>query len=146
MSVGSVRVPSAYLHTRSRTLSKLVHRVLSGAHGLVRYGSGRSFSPNLAFWMRCPMTHLGHEDPFPPPELSACYVIGQGTFAGTHGNGRDAPIPAVRGGAIGALASTLTGPSRPGRGWSGRLKSGHSHRPPASRAGRSRCPVRSIGP
>jgi len=34
---------------------------------------------------------LGHEDPFPPPELSAFYVIRQETFAGTLGNGRDAP-------------------------------------------------------
>jgi hypothetical protein len=39
------------------------------------------------------MAGSGHEDPFPPPELSACYVIRQETFAGTHGNGRDAPIP-----------------------------------------------------
>jgi len=38
------------------------------------------------------MGALGHEDPFPPPELSASYVIRQETFAGTHGNGRDAPV------------------------------------------------------
>jgi hypothetical protein len=41
------------------------------------------------------MTAMGHEDPFPPPRLSARYVIRQETFAGTHGNGRDAPIAAV---------------------------------------------------
>ncbi len=34
---------------------------------------------------------LGHENPFPRPELSASYVIRQETFAGTHGIGRDAP-------------------------------------------------------
>ncbi len=45
------------------------------------------------------MGALGHEDPFPPPELSASYVIRQETFAGTHGNGRDAPIPALHGSA-----------------------------------------------
>ena len=34
---------------------------------------------------------MGREDPFPPPRLSARYVIRQETFTGTHGNGRDAP-------------------------------------------------------
>jgi hypothetical protein len=37
------------------------------------------------------MAGKGHEDPFPPPALCARYVIRQETFAGTHGNGRDAP-------------------------------------------------------
>jgi hypothetical protein len=36
------------------------------------------------------------EDTFPRPRLSACYAIREKTFAGTHGNGRDAPISAVR--------------------------------------------------
>jgi hypothetical protein len=40
---------------------------------------------------------LGHEERFPPTRLSAGYVIREKTFAGTHGNGRDAPIPAIRG-------------------------------------------------
>src|SRR5262249_10846169 len=35
---------------------------------------------------------LGHEDAFPPPRLSAGYRLGKPTFAGTQGNGRDAPI------------------------------------------------------
>ena len=39
---------------------------------------------------------MGHEDPFPARRLSARYVIRQETFAGTHGNGRDAPKPALR--------------------------------------------------
>ena len=33
----------------------------------------------------------GQEHQFPPPRLSACYVIREETFTGTHGNGRDAP-------------------------------------------------------
>src|SRR5580692_8811868 len=36
---------------------------------------------------------LGHEDAFPRPRLSARCWFSQGTFAGTWGNGRDAPIP-----------------------------------------------------
>jgi hypothetical protein len=38
----------------------------------------------------------GHEEQCSPPTLSARYVIRQETFAGTHGNGRDAPKTAVR--------------------------------------------------
>ena len=34
---------------------------------------------------------MGQEEPFSPLTLSARYVIRQETFAGTHGNGRDAP-------------------------------------------------------
>src|ERR1700730_10184544 len=36
---------------------------------------------------------LGHEDAFTRPRLSARCRISQGPFAGTRGNGRDAPIP-----------------------------------------------------
>ena len=39
------------------------------------------------------MTQMGHEEQFSPPTLSARYGIRQETFAGTHGNARDAPIP-----------------------------------------------------
>ena len=39
---------------------------------------------------------MGHEDRFPPPRLSGRCGFSQGTYAGTRGNGRDAPIPAVR--------------------------------------------------
>ena len=39
---------------------------------------------------------VGHEDAFPRPRLSARYRFSQETFAGTRGNGRDAPTPAVR--------------------------------------------------
>jgi len=39
-------------------------------------------------------------------------VIREKTFAGTHGNGRDAPIPAVRETTIEPQGSTLTRPSR----------------------------------
>ena len=37
----------------------------------------------------------GHEDPFPRPGPSARCRFSQGTFAGTRGNGRDAPLPAI---------------------------------------------------
>jgi hypothetical protein len=33
----------------------------------------------------------GHQDAFLRPRLSARYRFSQGTLAGTHGNGRDAP-------------------------------------------------------
>ena len=36
---------------------------------------------------------MGHEERFPPPRLSACYVIREKTFAGTRGNGEEAPLP-----------------------------------------------------
>ena len=42
------------------------------------------------------MAEKGHEEQFSPPTLSARYVIRQETFAGTHGNGRDAPKAVVR--------------------------------------------------
>ena len=58
------------------------------------------------------VTGLGHEDAFPQPRLSARYRFSQGTFAGTRGNGRDAPIPADRGVTIEALESTLSSPLR----------------------------------
>jgi hypothetical protein len=52
---------------------------------------------------------LGQEDQFPPPRLSACYVIREKTFAGTHGNGQDAPIPDARRGEVPRTASTNSG-------------------------------------
>ena len=39
---------------------------------------------------------MGHEAAFPRPRLSARNRFGQATFTGTRGNGREAPIPAVR--------------------------------------------------
>src|SRR6516225_9556008 len=39
---------------------------------------------------------MGHEDAFPASRLSARSRFSQRTFAGKRGNGRDAPIPAVR--------------------------------------------------
>ena len=38
---------------------------------------------------------MGHEDAFSRPRLSARCQCSQRTFAGTHGNGRDAPIAAI---------------------------------------------------
>jgi hypothetical protein len=56
------------------------------------------------------MSAKGHEDAFPRPRLSARYRFSQGTFAGTRGNGRDAPISALRGTAIEPQGSTLNRP------------------------------------
>ena len=53
----------------------------------------------------------GHEARCPPPRLSGRYVIGQETLAKVRGDGRDAPIPAVRGTAIEPLDSTHNGRS-----------------------------------
>jgi hypothetical protein len=39
---------------------------------------------------------MGHEDAFPRPRLSARCRFGKATFGGTHGNEKDAPIPAIR--------------------------------------------------
>jgi len=39
---------------------------------------------------------MGHEDQFLPPKLSARSVIRKQTVAATRGNGRDAPILAIR--------------------------------------------------
>ena len=55
-----------------------------------------------------------HEDAFPPPRLSGRSRFSQGTFAGTRGNGEDAPLPAVRAATIGRLKSTQTGHDRLG--------------------------------
>ena len=41
---------------------------------------------------------MGHEDVFPRPKLSARCWFSQRTFAGTRGNGRDAPKAATTGG------------------------------------------------
>ena len=42
------------------------------------------------------MTTLGHEDAFPRTTLSARCRFSHGTFAGTRGNRREAPVPVVR--------------------------------------------------
>ena len=39
---------------------------------------------------------MGQDDPFPPPRLNGRCRFSEGTFAGMRGNGRDAPMPAVR--------------------------------------------------
>ena len=41
------------------------------------------------------MAGVGYEDAFPRPKLSARSRFSQRTFAGTHGNGRGAPIPDI---------------------------------------------------
>ena len=42
------------------------------------------------------MPAMGHFRPFPPPRPSGRCPFSQGTFAGTLGKGRDAPVSAVR--------------------------------------------------
>jgi hypothetical protein len=49
---------------------------------------------------------MGHEEQFPPPRLSARYVIRKQTVAATRGNGRDAPIRVIREAAIELARST----------------------------------------
>ena len=39
---------------------------------------------------------MGHQERLPPPRLSGRCGFGEGTFAGTRGNGEDAPIAAIR--------------------------------------------------
>jgi len=56
----------------------------------------------------------GHQDRFRPPRLSARCRLTQGTFAGTHGNGRQVPFPAVRGAAIEPLESGRVSDAGPG--------------------------------
>ena len=50
---------------------------------------------------------MGPEDQFRLPSLSGCCRLGEATFDGTHGNGRDAPKAAVKG-----LLSTECAPTR----------------------------------
>jgi hypothetical protein len=57
---------------------------LRGAH--IGVGDPPKYIPSL-------MSSMGHEDAFPPPRLSGRCRFSQGTFAGTRGNGEDAPIP-----------------------------------------------------
>jgi hypothetical protein len=65
------------------------------------------------------MTGLGHEDPFPPRWLNVRCVIRHGTFAETNGNGRDAPLPAVRRTVIEPRGLTLAALHDTGGGWPG---------------------------
>jgi len=60
---------------------------------------------------RCPNDCSGAEDQFPPPRASVQCRFSQRTFAGTRGNGREAPIPAVPRTAIEPPESTHSGPS-----------------------------------
>jgi hypothetical protein len=50
---------------------------------------------------------VGHEDPFPPHRLNAGCPFSYETLAGTHGNGRDAPIPVVPWNRLGSPALAL---------------------------------------
>jgi hypothetical protein len=51
--------------------------------------------PLLSFLAR-QMTGSGHEDLFLPHRLNVRCPFSHRTFAGTHSNGRDAPVPVVR--------------------------------------------------
>src|SRR5690242_1238679 len=50
-----------------------------------------AFPPDCRCSVSAAMAGKGHEEAFSGPRLSARYRFSQGTFAGTHGNGRDAP-------------------------------------------------------
>ena len=52
---------------------------------------------------------MGQEDPFPRPGPNGRCRFGQETIAGVWGNGRDAPLPALRGTEIERQGSTLRG-------------------------------------
>jgi len=55
-----------------------------------------SLHPSGPSRQRWEMAGMGQEDQFPPPGLSACYVIREKTFAAMHGDGRDAPKAVIR--------------------------------------------------
>ena len=56
----------------------------------------------------------GRGAPVPLPAANGCCGFGEGTFASTHGNGQDAPIPAVRRQAANLSGSEPTGPCAAG--------------------------------
>jgi 1-aminocyclopropane-1-carboxylate deaminase/D-cysteine desulfhydrase-like pyridoxal-dependent ACC family enzyme len=55
------------------------------------------------------------QDPSPPPSLSARYRFSQGTFAGTRGNGRDAPYPPFRRSFVATAPEAVPGADGSGR-------------------------------
>src|SRR6516165_7594506 len=61
--------------------------------------------------------------PVPLPANGRC-GFGEGTFAGTHGNARDAPIPALRGNRIGRTGRALAVTRRCGTYLAGREQHG----------------------
>ena len=54
---------------------------------------------------------LGHEQRFPPLRLNVRCRLGQATFIGTDGKGREAPIPDLPALALERKGSTLSGSS-----------------------------------
>ena len=62
-----------------------------GMAGQSRQLTHQTHSISMLRWMAA----LGHKERFPPPRPSASYGFSYGTFAGAHGNGRDAPIDGV---------------------------------------------------
>jgi len=64
---------------------------------LPRAPSGASISSTHLFRKSWRVAALGHLEAFRSRQLNAGSVIRKPTFAGTHGNGRDAPIPVLRG-------------------------------------------------
>jgi hypothetical protein len=64
---------------------------------MVRHiGNDGLHPPKTSGGLRRATAGKGHEDAFPRPRLSARCRFSQGTFAGTWGNGRDAPKAADR--------------------------------------------------
>jgi hypothetical protein len=71
----------------SRFSHGLGHQVTEGEQ-MPRSASHQSRC--LSMWSR--MSQEGHEDQFQPPRLNGRCRFSEATFAGTHGNGQDAPI------------------------------------------------------
>ena len=65
-------------------------RQLRSPHSTVNGPKGRSPPESAERWAR-PNGGWGHEDQFPPARLSVSCRFCQATFAGTDGEGRDAP-------------------------------------------------------
>jgi hypothetical protein len=59
------------------------------------------------------MAGVGHEQRFPPLRLNVRCRLGQATFIGTDGKGREAPIAVVRGTTIEPRNSILSNGRRP---------------------------------
>jgi hypothetical protein len=58
------------------------------------------------------MAGMGHDDQFRPPSLNGGCRLAKAAFAGTHGNGRDAPITAIYATRMGLAGSTHSKSSR----------------------------------
>jgi hypothetical protein len=145
-----------------RTRRRALHRCPVGANMRRGVVEGRQSTQLRCSPIAPARSLLGQEDAFPRPRLSARCRFSQGTFAGTRGNGRDAPIPdpsrPPRIGAVRPLAAarasrthrvafrSLAG-RKPGNS-GGRLAGTYLAErspPPAGGSGACRCPANQLG-